>query len=911
MSSEKIGLIKFRGECESNVARIATYTIGLVCFLVTSIAQAGPASPFPVRIQQPNGNTFQAFARGDEFQNWMETAEGYTVVKNPATGAYEYAIGDALGYPVPSGVQVVPDGATVNVPPSQWPPKHLRPPRNDALEQYQTDFLNGARTKRLNGGASGTKANGPGVSLVSPVTGTWAPTPVTGSKKILMVLVNFLDASLQPGALTYWGDVVHSTSTQSVAKYYQDNSFGSISVVPVTSTQSGSPSGVVSVSLARNHPNCGSSCSYSTESGWINSALAAAAPHVNFAGLDTNSNGTIEVDEALIYFVLAGGEASSSGPAPSIWAHAWGGGGVSVAGKSVNHWALNGEMYSVSNRMTMGVVTHEMGHAMGGLPDLYDISGNNGGLGIFSLMSSGSWGRKSGEVGGATPVGLDGWSRQYLGWSTPQTPGNGAVVSFPSALSNPNASVMLMNSAASTSEYWLIENRPPVGWDAGMAAVFGIWSGGLLVQHIDSNIGSKSANSFNKYVGGSHQGNMAVEASNANCSLVTPSGSWGGCLSLMYYAGNNSAFTAGSAPSSNYYSGAASSLGMTNVSAPASTMTATMQTTLPSTYSLSVSRNGIGSVSSNPGGISCGATCSASFASGVSITLTATPDASTTFTGWGGACTGTASTCNVTMSVARSVVANFSVTCTSSVDTDGDGIPDCLEASSGTNPLIKDNDVFNNSTLFAKQQYRDFLFREGDAAGITGWSNAITAGTLTRAQLIDSFFSSTEFQSKLAPIVRLYFAYFLRIPDYGGLTYWLNEAKGGRSLNSTSDFFAASSEFTTRYGSLTNDQFVTLVYSNVLSRAADAGGKAYWVGQLNGGFKTRGQVMIGFSESAEYQAKMINPVKVTMGYVAMLRRSPDQASFDANVVTLDGGGSFSSFITNTLGSTEYRQRFMP
>jgi len=69
--------------------------------------------------------------------------------------------------------------------------------------------------------------------------------------------------------------------------------------------------------------------------------------------------------------------------------------------------------------------------------------------------------------------------------------------------------------------------------------------------------------------------------------------------------------------------------------------------------------------------------------------------------------------------------------------------------------------------------------------------------------------------------------------------------------------------------------------------------------------------MIGFSESTEYITKMTNSVKVTMGYVAMLQRSPDQTHFDADVAALDGGGSFLSFVGNILGSTEYSQRFLP
>jgi hypothetical protein len=59
----------------------------------------------------------------------------------------------------------------------------------------------------------------------------------------------------------------------------------------------------------------------------------------------------------------------------------------------------------------------------------------------------------------------------------------------------------------------------------------------------------------------------------------------------------------------------------------------------------------------NGGGTPTG-TCSASYSSGTSVTLTAAPGAGHTFTGWSGACAGTG-TCTVAMSVNRSVTANF------------------------------------------------------------------------------------------------------------------------------------------------------------------------------------------------------------------------------------------------------------
>jgi hypothetical protein len=69
-------------------------------------------------------------------------------------------------------------------------------------------------------------------------------------------------------------------------------------------------------------------------------------------------------------------------------------------------------------------------------------------------------------------------------------------------------------------------------------------------------------------------------------------------------------------------------------------------------------RPGGGSVTSSPPGIDCGTTCSASYVSGTSVTLTATPDANSTFTGWSGDCTGT-DPCVVPMSMAHSVKATF------------------------------------------------------------------------------------------------------------------------------------------------------------------------------------------------------------------------------------------------------------
>jgi len=77
-------------------------------------------------------------------------------------------------------------------------------------------------------------------------------------------------------------------------------------------------------------------------------------------------------------------------------------------------------------------------------------------------------------------------------------------------------------------------------------------------------------------------------------------------------------------------------------------------------YPLDVSVTGNGTVTSSPGGISCEADCSEKYLDGIDVTLTAAADPSSTFVGWGGACTGT-SPCQVTMDAAKSVTADFAV----------------------------------------------------------------------------------------------------------------------------------------------------------------------------------------------------------------------------------------------------------
>jgi len=114
-----------------------------------------------------------------------------------------------------------------------------------------------------------------------------------------------------------------------------------------------------------------------------------------------------------------------------------------------------------------------------------------------------------------------------------------------------------------------------------------------------------------------------------------------------------------------------------------------------SNYLLSVTKlgTGQGTVTSSPPGINCGTTCSFSYNSGNSVTLTAAASSGSTFAGWGGACAGT-STCVVSMTQAQSVTATFTLI--------GGGTgPEVTISHSPNSPLITQQVTFTSTSTFS------------------------------------------------------------------------------------------------------------------------------------------------------------------------------------------------------------------
>jgi len=148
-----------------------------------------------------------------------------------------------------------------------------------------------------------------------------------------------------------------------------------------------------------------------------------------------------------------------------------------------------------------------------------------------------------------------------------------------------------------------------------------------------------------------------------------------------------------------------------------------------------------------------------------------------------------------------------------------------------------------------------------DTVTVDGQADGWGIKTLKNVERIDfdNGLLAIDIEGNAGPAYRLYQSTFARTPDQGGLHYWIDDLDAGRSnLVSMANSFFASDEFRGLYGdpeTVSNAQFIDLVYANVLKRAPDAEGRGYWLNELDHG-QERAVVMASFSESMENHANV-------------------------------------------------------
>ncbi len=122
----------------------------------------------------------------------------------------------------------------------------------------------------------------------------------------------------------------------------------------------------------------------------------------------------------------------------------------------------------------------------------------------------------------------------------------------------------------------------------------------------------------------------------------------------------------------------------------------------------------------------------------------------------------------------------------------------------------------------------------------------------TPADSLEALVSSESFSKTDADILRLYLAFFNRQADIAGANYWLGVSSSGVSIDRISSEFAISTEFVNTYGNVGNEQYLRILYENVLGREADQAGFDYWLGLLNSGQLDRGGVVRWIANDVEF-----------------------------------------------------------
>ncbi|HEV7722434.1 MAG TPA: DUF4214 domain-containing protein [Iamia sp.] len=198
---------------------------------------------------------------------------------------------------------------------------------------------------------------------------------------------------------------------------------------------------------------------------------------------------------------------------------------------------------------------------------------------------------------------------------------------------------------------------------------------------------------------------------------------------------------------------------------------------------------------------------------------------------------------------------------------------------------------YGSETNIVRGHYRNFLDRLPTASeSSTATSQITNAGTLV--SFLNGLINQTARTKNRYPVIRLYLAYFDRAPEPGGLSYWVGRLNAGTAtLTSVSSFFASSAEFDEIYGDTTNQEFVTLVYQNVLDRNPAPNEVAYWKGQLDQGKTTRGKVMTGFSESAEGKTHARGEATVADVWTAMMDEQPTNSLMQTYGDHIRAGGT--------------------
>jgi M6 family metalloprotease-like protein len=384
--------------------------------------------------------------------------------------------------------------------------------------------------------------------------------------KLIIIRMQFNDYTFRDTEAA-WSQKIFGVNHAQANDYFNEVSNGAFQLSKADETYGTANDGVITVDMLINHPGDNGIREY------LDDAITKASPYIDFSSFDENGDGYIAKEELQIMFITAGNEGAAGLSEPYVWAHessfSWGVNvdGVNVMRAGTGNYSIFGERHSDTEDASIGIIVHELGHAIFNLVDLYDLDSSSNGIGMFGLMSAGTWGIKnSSEQAGETPVHMCAWSKVYAGLATPTTLSTSTQNITLNGTSTSNYNIIKIPTA-NPKEYFLIENRSSGGYDDGLSrlqpiAMFGSpYEGGTAIWHIDENQ-KKEDNTDN--MDETHKLVDLEEANNA--TLDTYSQTDVGHINNLFFNGNKTTFTPLTDPNSNRYNGSSTGISITNVS---------------------------------------------------------------------------------------------------------------------------------------------------------------------------------------------------------------------------------------------------------------------------------------------------------------------------------------------------------
>ncbi|HVX12953.1 MAG TPA: DUF4214 domain-containing protein [Pirellulales bacterium] len=224
---------------------------------------------------------------------------------------------------------------------------------------------------------------------------------------------------------------------------------------------------------------------------------------------------------------------------------------------------------------------------------------------------------------------------------------------------------------------------------------------------------------------------------------------------------------------------------------------------------------------------------------------------------------------------------------------------------------------------FVRNVYHELLDRDPDAGGQAYWLSFLEApganSVLQRNLFVQGILGSNEYETHFVQLV--YEDFLHRLADSGGLQYFVGLLGAGVSEQQVISVVVSSPEYFASHGD-TSKGFVDALYEDILGRAADPAGEAYWVSQLDSHALNTAQAIDAFLESSEGDALLINN-PTDSALAALTVGGGNQLYFQGNLTTnaqdvffneLEAQTPYQVVIRNMLETGQYynaNDKFLP